>query len=246
MECTVAFNEENTEIVLLSQGFKTGAVAISLASGHFDRVSYCDEEGLRTANDDSREQSDQEWEFDHAGKLFIELPSVPQGLDGLGGSSPTSSPTCKSVETKFSLVLDIIYNSHFESLKEDLEAAGINCTVESPDIVEHLTKVTKGRQTRKSFCQGKRNKDEIVLVYPFPGYRESALNKRFVEDLTEEFALLGDENEIRSHHQLEDTTSQPRQRSHYVVVRVRDVDRLNGRRWLNDTLVDLYMQWYVI
>ena len=34
-------------------------------------------------------------------------------------------------------------------------------------------------------------------------------------------------------------------RQHYVTIRVEDYERLEPREWLNDSLVDFWMQWYV-
>jgi Ulp1 family protease len=39
------------------------------------------------------------------------------------------------------------------------------------------------------------------------------------------------------------TTSTVQQRAHFVAIRVEDYERLDPGKWLNDLMVDFWMQW---
>jgi hypothetical protein len=135
-------------------------------------------------------------------------------------------------------------------------------------LVTHSKKLKKkSPKERSAFING-RNSEHIILVYPFGG--DSKEIEAAVEDLNEASGMpadnsedsCGDEQDKDSlkHEQNElakienessgeekksehATASTVRQRAHFVTIRVEDYERLDPGEWLNDSLVDLWMQW---
>ena len=71
-----------------------------------------------------------------------------------------------------------------------------------------------------------------MLVYPFEAgaeeFEKAAMELTEVHDLVNADINQG---------------TQDRQRAHYVTVHVEDYALLNPRKWLNDALLDFWMQW---
>jgi Ulp1 family protease len=107
-----------------------------------------------------------------------------------------------------------------------------------------------------------RKYDDILLVYPFAGDKE--MIERASDGLNEAGAKLMLEQESEVHETS--TTKEPprsvspvpetsedssdnrqaikaRNRAHYLTVTVEDYERLDPGEWLNDTLIDFWMQW---
>lgn len=114
---------------------------------------------------------------------------------------------------------------------------------------------------RNGFIRDKKY-DDILLVYPFAGDKE--MIEKAADSLTEARAnsMLEQESEVDE----KSTTKEPprsvspvpgtsedssdarqaiktRGRAHYLTVRVDDYERLDHGEWLNDTLIDFWMQW---
>ena len=235
-ECFVSFNEETNEITLDSKKITNGPVRFSLdLSSLCNRVSYLGTKTLRTlANDGQSDPDKQKREYDHEGKLFIQLSHVPSNFECI-----VSSPERKhgTDETTFSIVLDFVDGQDHDSLVESI-SNHIGVEPELLDTVIDFFNQTN-RQTRQKRNFGhKRDKEDVILVYPFHGHRNCSLDKTIVHDLTEEFQLV----DLQAGG-AGSTNGQPRQRAHHLVVRMKDYNRLKPRKWLNDTLVDFYMQW---
>jgi hypothetical protein len=135
-------------------------------------------------------------------------------------------------------------------------------------LVTHSKKLKKkSPKERSAFING-RNSEQIILVYPFAG--DSKEIEAAAEDLNEasgkpaddsedssgdeqdKNSLKGEQNELAKienessgeEKKSEDaTTSTVRQRAHFVTIRVEDYERLDPGEWLNDSLVDFWMQW---
>eukprot|EP00934_Nitzschia_sp_Nitz4_P002048 Nitzschia sp. Nitz4//scaffold80_size88189//71589//78338//NITZ4_005093-RA/size88189-processed-gene-0.64-mRNA-1//1//CDS//3329558648//2048//frame0 len=96
--------------------------------------------------------------------------------------------------------------------------------------------------------------DYLLLVYPFAGDPDKI--EAAAEGLTEASGALevgedNDDSSVASNNvaQASATTtvtsdgSKTRHRAHFVTLRVEDYLRLEPREWLNDSLVDFWMQW---
>lgn len=100
---------------------------------------------------------------------------------------------------------------------------------------EESNKMTKRRcapSKKDPFISGRKS-DEILVVYPFEADREK------MEDATKGLT------ELAWKDPTVDSSSQnnPDAKSHYVEIRVEDYEQLNTGQWLNDSLIDLWMQW---
>ena len=114
---------------------------------------------------------------------------------------------------------------------------------------------------RNSFI-GDKKYDDVLLVYPFAGEKKmiEATSKGLYE------AKANPMLEQESEGDKTSTTKEPphsvppvpgtseessdarqaiktRNRAHYLTVRVEDYERLDPGEWLNDTLIDFWMQW---
>lgn len=101
---------------------------------------------------------------------------------------------------------------------------------------------------RSSFVDG-RQAECTLLVYPFAG--DATEIEDAAKGLTEasrSVDMLGnsrDEPDISPYSKDEDeeSTATTRQRAHFVTINVGDYERLDPGEWLNDSLVDFWMQW---
>ena len=115
------------------------------------------------------------------------------------------------------------------------------------------------KPARNEFTFGK-SSDTILLVYPFAGDRHEI--EAAASGLTEASGKLGRDqsesgdgdsenadlsdtpsNSTDSTNNAVEITKKVRQRGHYVTIRVEDYERLEPAEWLNDSLVDFWMQW---
>ena len=235
-ECLVSFNEETNEITLHSKKIKNGPVKFSLdPSFRCMRVSHFGADALQTlANDGQSDPSKQDREYDHQGKLFIELSYVPSNFENI-----VSSPERKhgTDESTFSIVLDFVDRQDYDSLVESISPHIVAKEELLENVVDFFNQTNRQTRQKKNFGY-KRDKEDVILVYPFLGHRNYALDKTLVDGLAEEFQLV--DNQAGA---TVSTNDQPRQRAHHLVVRMKDYNRLKPRKWLNDTLVDFYMQW---
>ncbi|CAJ1939071.1 unnamed protein product [Cylindrotheca closterium] len=120
-------------------------------------------------------------------------------------------------------------------------------------------------ETQSSFLQG-RGPENVLLVYPFTGdpteieaaadglHEPSGklkINRGYSSDESDNES---DQEEASKMHisntpsgdlvdMKEDTVSKVKVRQHYVTLRVKDYERLQPEEWLNDSLVDFWMQW---
>ncbi len=109
------------------------------------------------------------------------------------------------------------------------------------------------------FISGRRS-DEILLVYPFgedsrnleaaaEGLKELSWKERSEGGSQDPVGLENgtsdSENLVTAVETSENTlvATQGGQRSHFIEIRVEDYERLDTKQWLNDSLVDMWMQW---
>jgi hypothetical protein len=140
-------------------------------------------------------------------------------------------------------------------------------------LMEHSRKTLKHRRrydTQSSFTAG-REGESILLVYPFAG--DTAQIEAAAEGLREASGrILTDSNDLSSDDDVvysercasklsaesnsdnngdeassdvEKAEVKVKVRQTYVTIRVKDYERLDPEEWLNDSLVDFWMQWYV-
>ena len=132
-------------------------------------------------------------------------------------------------------------------LPENVER--VDCTPENlPMYASSLlsNKRNCARATKRNAFLDGRPSDYALLVYPFAG--DPTEMEEAADGLTEAAGTMtagaavttpetGDEE-----HEGE---GKSRHRAHFVTITVDDYDRLQPGEWLNDSLVDLWMQWYV-
>jgi hypothetical protein len=98
---------------------------------------------------------------------------------------------------------------------------------------------------RNAFLDG-RPSDYALLVYPFGG--DPTEIEKAADGLTEAAGAMkiGEAVTLATPSECEDDgDGKSRHRAHFVTITVEDYDRLDPGEWLNDSLVDLWMQWYV-
>ena len=133
-------------------------------------------------------------------------------------------------------------------------------------------KETAKTKPKASFLDGK-DPDTVLFVYPFAGNpQEIEAAAVGLNEASGGSMLLLDEEQAQGQQQQASTKGEddnkklpggenssstgtapaaaavavaaPSRRAHYVTIRLDDYDRLDPGEWLNDSLVDLWMQWY--
>jgi Ulp1 family protease len=125
-------------------------------------------------------------------------------------------------------------------------------------------------RSKQGFLAGRKEED-ILLVYPFDGddelieksakgLNEASTGDSYNADSSPEKAVVeameidnadlevSDEGKAsigRSDKGEAEPETKTRGRAHFLTVRVEDYDRLEPGEFLNDTLIDFWMQWYV-
>jgi len=134
------------------------------------------------------------------------------------------------------------FAAHCEELSSD------DSSIESIEINPE-----ESRQQMGSFLAGRKDQF-ILLVYPFTGDEKdieaasdglneaSGATRAGVHPQQSE-ASGTDRDTMDDYKKPEATKVCLRQRAHYVTVRVEDFKRLEPTEWLNDSLVDFWMQW---
>jgi hypothetical protein len=107
-----------------------------------------------------------------------------------------------------------------------------------------------------------RKHDDILLVYPYAGDKEriekasDGLHEAGAKSMLEQESKVDETSTTkeppRSVSPVPETSEdssdnrqaiKTRNRAHYLTVRVEDYERLDPGEWLNDTLIDFWMQW---
>lgn len=207
---------------------------------------------------------------------FVALQIDPKKSTGLGRYSSSYRPDgpdkCKYIVLNFfgEDQLDIFLQAVAPKVQEILAEAG---EIQSNEIqiyaeavleaVEKEKALMRSSAKRSSFIAG-RPEQTILLVYPFAGdpiKMEAAaegLNEASGRPLdVDQMAVLEEESSrltLQSNSGSSDSDdaeakkkdTKAKARQHYVTIRVEDYERLEPQEWLNDSLVDFWMQWYVI
>ena len=143
-----------------------------------------------------------------------------------------------------------------------------SCRV-SPDVVSNFTtalheddmnllRLRTRKSKRKKKANFLENNSEVVLVYPFEG-NNSAIEgaavglaeiNKFDHKYDDKVGLVEKSNNIIEKNSDDKENEKPIspnmsniERSHFLTIRGDDVDRLEPGEFLNDTLIDFWMQW---
>jgi hypothetical protein len=191
--------------------------------------------------------------YDEAAKTELKKYSQNDGSDSLFDSFVVltvvteSSKATRVAEKTTTLVLEFDNEQKLNYLLEVASLVGIDhkemnasdamsaATLLMENSKENLlkrNKVTPSKEKKRAFRGRKR--DEVLLVYPF-----DATDREF-----DDAAKALGELEWRRPNDFKESTI-AKQRSHYVTIRVEDYQRLAPEQWLNDSLVDFWMLWYV-
>jgi hypothetical protein len=104
----------------------------------------------------------------------------------------------------------------------------------------------KRLKKRNKFVDG-RPLDYTLLVYPFAGDAEEMESAaRGLTEASRSVEVIEKKSNEASDSSNDDDDQgegKPRKRAHFVSINVEDYDRLEPAEWLNDSLVDLWMQW---
>ena len=107
-------------------------------------------------------------------------------------------------------------------------------------------KRSRSRATKRNAFLDGRPSDYALLVYPFTG--DPTEMEGAADGLTEAAGTRTAGATIASPvcgEEDQEGEGKSRHRAHFVTITVDDYDRLQPGEWLNDSLVDLWMQWYV-
>jgi len=106
-------------------------------------------------------------------------------------------------------------------------------------------KRSRSRATKRNAFLDGRPSDYALLVYPFIG--DPTEMEGAADGLTEAAGTMTAGAAIASPvsgEEDQEGEGKSRHRAHFVTITVDDYDRLQPGEWLNDSLVDLWMQWY--
>jgi len=215
--------------------------------------------------------------------VFKVKPDETNCLRSLSGSYNSKNPY---------IVVEFSYDSDLKQLLDSIQQIGLGRmfqdTVLSPEEATVYCASLIGPRKRRS-CRGRRSinakvtdkfvagrdKDEILLVYPFDGDSnemeeaaegmQEASGQLFAEEMAPTTAESlsqslcsarketeeGDQTDSSSYatddkaalNQNAAAPSKPARRRHFLTVRVRDFERLCPGEFLNDTLIDFWIQW---
>lgn len=111
----------------------------------------------------------------------------------------------------------------------------------------HALSFSSTKSTEDSFVAG-RTADEILMVYPFAG--DPAAIEAAADGLTEAKGSSMDLDDLElvdpglADEPEPDEPAKHVGRGHYLTLRVGDYERLEPGEYLNDTIIDFWMQWY--
>ncbi|MGK3738900.1 MAG: hypothetical protein ACI8RD_010820 [Bacillariaceae sp.] len=172
------------------------------------------------------------------------------------------SPGARSRTQEYNFELEFEEDEHLRNLIQAVEDSGLLTPSQTqPDDIKMDAKAlikdsrTKYKlrsqatpQKKDSFIANKKS-DEILLVYPFGEDKnkiEAAASN--LDELSYKETADDDQDSTemkKSSVETKDltTTQGSQQRSHQIVIRVEDYEKLEDGQWLNDSLVDFWMQW---
>jgi hypothetical protein len=198
-------------------------------------------------------------------------PSATNGLDTFSSSyRPDGNETVKKYilvefrsDKDFKHLLDAVktyplMSAFMNDAKLDVERAKSYSKALLDDSAREAKKRRKAgtlSMKNEGFLAGRKESD-ILLIYPFPG--EGELIEKAARGLSEAGASMSpddgtdasssdeagkDQNSMDGKDDNEESRDKNRNRGHFLTVRVGDYERLEPEEFLNDTLIDFWMQW---
>jgi len=153
-------------------------------------------------------------------------------------------------------LLTYIKDNKCTPMQPYFEATAALTSSEKDDYCTKLSRVRSRRSRRQSravlvskkpdYVEGLIDSD-VVVGYPFPLTKEhytiSIKGLRELSGAPLEGEEVGHAPDVADQHEAkeEGRTS----RAHYIDVLVKDIEKLDEGEWLNDTLIDFFMQWMV-
>ena len=150
-------------------------------------------------------------------------------------------------------------DAEFNYLLSCIEENGISLTTAQPnDMQDYAQALIMDSEKKYSFRnQTTPNKtdsfvsnmksDDILLTYPLKANKDkieaAVLKLRELSYKADDREIFGTKSQSKHDEAKDTTTSEVNHRSHHIVIRVDDYERLEPGQWLNDSLVDLWMQW---
>jgi Ulp1 family protease len=142
----------------------------------------------------------------------------------------------------FEDLLSALKDSNVRPVSLEMNPPEIDIILETVKNVHHYRHTISPSKRKKNPFSSSKEKDEILLVYPFPEEQSK------IEEAAIGLTLFSTKSDSKRKEEKKfltpsDTPLEPRQRMHSVTIRVQDYDRLESEVWLNDSLVDLFMLW---
>ena len=169
-------------------------------------------------------------------------------------------PNRRSTRKKDRFVLEFEDDAEFIKLMSCIEDSG-SCpaTAQPNDIQDYAQPLIMDSEKKYSFRNrttpnktdsfvSNMKSDDILLTYPLKANKDkieaAVLKLRELSYKADDREIFGTKSQSKHDAEAKDTTtSEVNHRSHHIVIRVDDYERLEPGQWLNDSLVDLWMQW---
>merc|ERR1712238_404701 len=238
--------EANSLIIYHKSKERTqGYQEILICMGDAQEVAYFE------MNDEASERA---IDLDLDSFIYVRANTEPPGAKG------RLRPNRKECQ----FVLEFEDDKHFRELLDAIEESDLCSPYEAQpaDTEEFASSLIadskknynfrrKGPPKKKDTFIAKKKSDEILLVYPFEEDRRkieaavSELNELSHNETSDDEIKTKTKNPNQSDGSEAKNLATPQgsQRLHHIVIRVEDYEKLEMGQWLNDSLVDLWMQW---
>jgi hypothetical protein len=169
-------------------------------------------------------------------------------------------PGARSRTQEYNFELEFEQDEHLRDLIQAVEDSGLltpiqtqpaDIEINAKALIEDSRKKYQLRsqatpQKKDPFIANKKS-DDILLVYPF-GEDKNKIEAAACDLKELSYKQTYDcqdstEKKKPSTATKDLSTTQGSQRSHQIVIRVEDYEKLEDGQWLNDSLVDFWMQW---
>jgi len=229
-------------------------ILLTLRDGTFLRYLVWD--GGDEKNEPAKNKNNQDNEKDdeaHQLGPFVALHIIPTLENGLEYYRRQLDPESNEVSMRY-VVLELRETDDLNRIIEVLSRLDVVRRIPAkPKNVRKYASSLLAPQNRKrvtkrnAFLDG-RPLDYALMVYPFPG--KTTEIEAAAAGLNEAAGTMKSVSEISKEEETceaeDDGEGKSRHRAHFVTISVEDYDRLDPGEWLNDSLVDFWMQWYVM
>ena len=191
-------------------------------------------------------------------RSFLSLTVDASAYTDIAKTCPDYDSSSDSILLEFETGLGLInfvngLGSHGDYLKQKIEMGKIDCVDEANDCLaltydfeSQKTKPKARTKTRDvwkepNFLAGKLD-DEVLLVYPFAGDKES-IDKAAEGFMELDYFRRIIVDEDASEQEANGNGAPSNGRSHVLTISAGDCRRLGPGVYLNDTLIDFFMRW---